>query len=262
MLLDTIIAAGGDPSRDAELLALAGNAPAKALIEYDGQTSLERIISALLQSERVGRIVVVGLPPEHRLNLGPQVTFLPDAGGILENGEAGLAYLRATGTVSERVLACSCDIPLITPQIVADFVDQCLAYDVDLCYSIVSKELMERAFPGSGRTFVPIVEGRFAGGDISMVKPGALEKSRDKIDNIIGHRKQFWKQVRAIGLDMVFLLLIRRLSIPRIERRVPRVLGLTGKAIISPHPELAMDVDKPHHLEVVRAALARQTQDA
>jgi GTP:adenosylcobinamide-phosphate guanylyltransferase len=262
MLLDTIIAAGGDASKDAELLALAGNVPAKALIELNGQTFLDRIVSALLQSQRIGRVIVVGLPPEHRPKLGPQVTFLPDAGGILQNGEAGVAYLRATGAVSERILACSCDIPLLTPQIVRDFVDQCLPYDVDLCYSIVSKEVMERAFPGSGRTFVPVAEGRFAGGDISMVKPGALEKSRDKIDTIIGHRKQFWKQVRAIGLDLVFLFLIRRLSIPRIERRVPRVLGITGKAIISPHAELAMDVDKPHHLQVVQAALARQAQGA
>ena len=262
MLLDAIITAGGDPDKDAELLARAGNAPTKALIEFNGQTSLARIVSALLQSQRVGRIIVVGLPPQHYLNLGPQVAFLPDAGSMLENGEAGLAYLRATGTISERILACSCDIPLLTPQIVSDLIDQCLPYDVDFCYSIVSKEVMERAFPGSGRTFVPMVEGRFAGGDISMAKPTALDKSRDKINDIIGHRKQFWKQVQAIGLDMVFLFLIRRLTIARLERRVIRALGITGKAVICPHPEIAMDVDKPHHLDVVRAAFARQVQNA
>jgi len=258
MLLDAIVTAGGDPDKDAELLARAGNPPSKALIEFNGRTSLERVVTALLGSQRVGRIVVVGLPPEHHLDLGPQVTFLPDAGGVLDNAEAGLAYLQSTGMVSERVLAVSCDIPLVTAQTVSDFVDQCLPYDVDFCYSIVSKEDMERAFPGSGRTFVPIAGGRFAGGDISMAKPTALDKSRDKIEGIIGDRKHFWKQVRAIGLDMVFLFLIHRLSLARIERRVTKALGITGKAVISPHPEIAMDVDKPHHLDVVRAAFARQ----
>jgi hypothetical protein len=33
-------------------------------------------------------------------------------------------------------------------------------------------------------------------------------------------------------------------------------MDITGKAVISPYAELGMDVDKPHQLEIVRAALA------
>ena len=257
-MLDAIIAAGGDPEKDAALLAHAGNVPHKALIELDGQTSLERVVSALLGSGRIGRIAVVGLSPELCPDLGPRVTFLPDAGDMLENGEAGVAYFRSTGGVSERIVGSACDIPLITAEIVSGLIDQCLPYDVDFCYSIVSREVMEQAFPGSGRSFIPMADGWFAGGDIVVAKPGMLDSDKQKWRALIGGRKTVWKQVRVIGLGTLFLFAIRRLTIAGAERRASRALGLTGKAIISPYAEVAMDVDKPHHLDAVRAALVRQ----
>ena len=46
--------------------------------------------------------------------------------------------------------------------------------------------------------------------------------------------------------------------IAKVEQRIEKVLGFTGKAAICPYPEVAMDVDKPHHLDVVRAAWERR----
>jgi len=260
MLLGAVIAAGGDPGRDSELLAYAGGAPCKALIDLSGRTVLDLVVGALLGSGRVGRVVVVGLPERVRPDLGPRVTHLSDAGGIVQNHEAGVAHLCAAGQAPERIVLASGDIPLITPRIVSDLIDQCLPYDVDYCYSIVSRDVMERAFPGSGRTFVPLVEGWFAGGDVGVARASILQVSRGKLREVIGARKTFWRQVRAIGLDTLFLLLIRRLTIARLEQRAVKALGITGKAVICPHAEVAMDVDKPHHLDVVRNALARRAQ--
>jgi molybdopterin-guanine dinucleotide biosynthesis protein A len=258
MQLDAIILAGGDPARDADLLAHAGGAPCKALIRLGDKTFLELVASALLDSGRVRQLVIAGLPPRHQLSLGPQVAYAPDAGGMWENGESGLACLRASRETSERILVSSGDIPLITPAIVDQIVDQYLSYDVEFCYGIVLQEVMERAFPGSGRTFVPIEGRRVAGSDIHLVRPSVLDADRAKLDEIAGARKTFWKQARAVGLGTLFLFLIRRLSFARVERREHRVLGFTGKVVICPHPEAAMDVDKPHHLDVVRAAWARR----
>jgi molybdopterin-guanine dinucleotide biosynthesis protein A len=258
MQLDAIILAGGDPARDADLLAYAGGAPCKALMRLGDKAFLELVASALLGSGRVRRLAIAGLPPEHRPNLGPQVVYAPDAGGIWENGEAGLACLRASKEPSEKILVSSGDIPMITPAIVDDLVGTYLSHDVDFCYGIVLEEVMNRAFPGSGRTFIPIEGKRVAGCDINLVKPSILDADRAKLDEIAGARKTFWKQVRAVGLGMLFLFLIRQLTFARVERRVHQVLGFTGKAIICPHPEAAMDVDKPHHLDVVRAAWERR----
>ena len=260
MVLDAVIIAGGDPGKDAQLLAHAGGAPCKALIQLGGQTFLQHIVAAMIESERVRRIVVVGIPSELRPDLGSQVVFLPDAHGMLANGRAGIEYFRSTGGSSARILSSSGDIPLITPEVVSDFVDLCLPHDVDYCYPIVPEEAMERVFPGSGRTFVPLASGRFAGGDLGMVKPTVLDSNTIKIEELIGQRKTFWRQVRAVGFDTLFLLLVRRLTIAQLERRASRAIGITGKAILCPHAEVAMDVDKPHHLDVVRAAFARREQ--
>jgi hypothetical protein len=261
MLLDAVVTAGGDPDKDADLLAYGGNAPVKALIEVEGRTLLEWVTLALLGSGRVRRIAVVGLPPQHYRDLGPQVTFLPDAGGMLENGMAGAEHFKSSGEVSERIVASSSDIPLVTPDIVRDLVDECLSYDVDLCYTVVGQETMERAFPGSGRTFVPMADGRFAGGDIVVAKLAALDANRQQWRELIGSRKKAWKQVRIIGLGTLLLFLLRRLTVAAAERRGGKALGLTVKAVISSHAEVAMDVDKPHHLDIVRAALAHLTSE-
>ncbi len=258
MYLDAVVLAGGDPEKDAELLAYAGGVPSKALIDLGGRTFLEHVLSALLGVDRVRRVVVVGLAPEHRPDLGPRVVFAADRGSMLENGEAGVECLRATGEISERILTSTCDIPLITSEVVSDLISCCLSYDVDFCYPIVSQEVMERAFPGSGRTFVPLASGRFAGGDMGMVKLTMLDKDQDRMQELVGQRKTFWHQVRIIGLSTLVLFLIRRLTIARLEQRVCKVLDITGKAVVLTHAELAMDVDKPHHLDVVRAAFERR----
>jgi GTP:adenosylcobinamide-phosphate guanylyltransferase len=262
MQLDAIVLAGGDPARDATLLAFAGDVPLKTLIKLGDQTFLERIVSALQGSGRVRRIAVVGLPVEHQIALGPGVLYAPDRGSILSNGEAGLDVLRATGEISEHILVSTADIPLVVPQSICDVIDLCLPYSADFCYPIVSKQTMERTYPGSGRTFIPIEGDRFAGGDILLVRPSILDGDRDRLADIIGERKTFWKQVRIVGLDTLFLFLVRRLTIAKVERRVELVLGFKGKAVICPRAEVAMDVDKPHHLNIVRAAWARGERGA
>lgn len=262
MMLDAVIMSGGDPTKDADLLAYAGGAPNKALIELGGTTFLERIVTAMQESGCVRRVVVVGLAPEHRPDLGSDVVFLPDAGSMYGNGRSGVNYLQATGGASDRILASSSDVPLLTHQIVSGVIDLCTSYDVDFCYNIVEQSVMEHAFPGSGRTFVPIEGKRYAGGDLNIVRPAILNTNESKINEIIGERKSFWKQIRSIGLDTLFLFLIRRLTIARLERRVEKILGFSGKAVICPYAPVAMDVDKPHHLDVVRTALERQMQEA
>jgi molybdopterin-guanine dinucleotide biosynthesis protein A len=254
-MLDAIILAGGDPARDAELLAHAGgNAPCKALIELGDKTFLERITDALLGSGHVRRMVIAGLESDQCPSLGPHVAFLPDAGSMLNNGQAGLDFFRSTGEISERIVVSSADVPLITSEIVRDILDADLRHDADFCYNIVEQETMEKVFPGSGRTFVPVKGGRFAGGDLNLISPSILGDNRSKVEEIIGERKTFWKQIRAVGLGTLFLLLIGQLTIDRTERQVGKALGFSAKAIVCPHAEVAMDVDKPHHLDVVRTA--------
>jgi hypothetical protein len=55
---------------------------------------------------------------------------------------------------------------------------------------------------------------------------------------------------------MLFLLL-RQLSLKDAEAAVCKRLGVKGKAVLCPYPEVGMDVDKPAQLEIVRDTLTR-----
>jgi hypothetical protein len=107
---------------------------------------------------------------------------------------------------------------------------------------------------------VPIGNQRYAGGDIDVVTAKVLGTDSVKLEEIIGERKTFWRQVRAIGLDTLFLFLIRRLTLERIEHRVTQVLGFSCKAVVSSYAQVAMDVDRPRHLDAIRIAWEKRRQ--
>jgi hypothetical protein len=156
---------------------------------------------------------------------------------------------------AERVVACSADIPLITPEAIRWFVDLCQETDYDLYYSIVEQTTMEARFPGSGRTFVPMVEGRFAGGDLYFLHIARARKPEALIRELIEQRKNYLKQVQLIGIWPLVRFLLRRLDIPAAEQIVSRRMGIRMKAIISPYAEVGMDADKVHQLEMIESTL-------
>ena len=75
-------------------------------------------------------------------------------------------------------------------------------------------------------------------------------------EDLIGSRKNALKQALRIGLGTLVKLLLRRLSLAEAEERVAKAMGLTGRAVLVRHAELAMDVDKPFQLEICRRELA------
>ena len=177
---------------------------------------------------------------------------------MLDNMLQGLDRIQSIDPSAEKVVACSADVPLITPEMVRYFVAACLETDHDVYYSIVEQTTMDAQFPGSGRTFVPLKEGRFAGGDIYMARIAAARANESLLRRLIEERKNYLAQMRLIGIGTLLKLLFRQLDVAGAERVVGRALGLTGRAIISPYAELGMDVDKPHQLAMVEDALQRR----
>jgi len=180
--------------------------------------------------------------------------FLPSHREIVDNMLTGI---EALGDV-EWVLFCSSDIPLLTGEAVRDFLDRCEAAPADLYYPIVSREVMGSRFPGSGRSFRQLIDGSFAGGDIYLVRPSVLRANVDFARTLTARRKSGWRLAKALGPGIIFGFLTHRLRIAELEAHVGKILHCTCKAIISPYAELAMDVDKPRHLQVVLRALGEE----
>jgi hypothetical protein len=79
---------------------------------------------------------------------------------------------------------------------------------------------------------------------------------------LIEARKNVFKQVGLIGLDLLLLLLLGRATLKYVECRVSERIGIVGRVCLSPYAELAMDIDKPHQLELMRQHLGNRRTPA
>jgi hypothetical protein len=242
-----------DPAEGPTALTVATGQPCKALLLIRDRPMLSYVADALCASGCVGRLVVVGLSPEDAPDLCPAlpVTYLPDRGGSIANALSVLDLLET----EDHVLLASSDIPLLSAEAVRDFVARSAATGADLCYPAVRREVMEARFPGSGRSFRPLVEGDMAGGDLFFARPVVLRRNAALVQRLSAHRKAALGLARLLGPGILVRFVLRRLRIADLERRVSALFGSSCRAIISPYAELAMDVDHPKHLDVVLRAM-------
>jgi hypothetical protein len=117
---------------------------------------------------------------------------------------------------------------------------------------------MEARFPGSNRSYVRLKDVEVCGGDLNVARTSMVNENNELWDRIIASRKNAFKQAALLGYDTLLLLLLRAISLEGAVKKVTRRLKLSGRALVSPYAELAMDVDKPHQLELLRADLAKR----
>jgi GTP:adenosylcobinamide-phosphate guanylyltransferase len=249
-LLDAVVLAGA-PVGEADLLLEGQSVRKKSLVPMLGRPMVAYVEEALRASGRVGRIVAMGLDPDDKVEFTGPVERSPSQGTIVDNILGGLDFFKRTGRVSTYVLVASSDIPLITGPVVSRFVDVCLTKGGDIFYSVVEREVMEARFPGSGRTFVHLRDGYYAGGDMFVFRSALPPYKRQMLRDIIAQRKNALKMAAALGPGLLIRFALGRLTLADAERRVGKVLGLEGRVVASSDAELAMDVDKPAQFDLV-----------
>jgi len=256
-----VVTAGWNPGKEDPLAEYTHGGP-KALVPIAGKPMITYVVNALAGSRYIRHIVIVALDPSSEVQFPVPVEYVPDAGDLLSNAEAGLQYALDHYPDLDAMLLSGSDVPMITPAIVDAFVEECLRTDHDLYYSIIERSVMETRFPESRRSYVHLREGDFAGGDIILIRPGLIVSRRDLWQDLAGARKNALRQARLLGLWTLFKLATRRLSLAEAERRACRALNVRGRAIPFPYAEVGMDVDKPFQLEIARAELEARTTNA
>ena len=249
-----VVTAGWSPDEDDPLAAYTQNKP-KALIPIAGKPMITHVVDALAGSRYVQHIIVVALDPAAKVQFSAPVEYVPDAGGVLANSEAGVQHAQTHCPNLDAMLLSSSDIPTITPAIVDAFIEECFRTDHDLYYSVVERSVMETRFPGSRRSYVHLCEGDFAGGDLILVRPSMTFSHRELWKDLSNARKNALQQARLVGLWTFVKLITHRLSLTDAERRVCKTLNVRGRAVPFSYAEVGMDVDKPFQLEIVRADL-------
>lgn len=250
--MHAIVLAGGG---EAEKLASHHGVSNKALLLINDIPMISYVIDALIECQSIQQIVVVG--PVERLSglLPEQVKLLPETGDAVQNVLDALNVLPA----KEKVMLCTSDIPMITPEALDALFLAVGAKEADLYYPIISRQDCERRYPGVKRTYVKLTEGEFTGGNIFVVNPAIAVPLATIFRRLMESRKQPLKMLMVFGIPGVVFavkLLMGILTVAELEQKMSRILRLKGAAIFCNYPEVGTDVDKDSDLELARRVLA------
>lgn len=258
-----LIAAGGSASPDDPMYSYTGDRP-KSLLDMGGRPMVVRVVDALQSARHVEDILIVGLSREtaeaNQLRFNRPVDYLPDQGSLLANVLAGVAWFRQYRPETEVVLGCSADIPCITGEIIDSFIEGCAPWDKAVYYNFVTRDVLERRFPNSRRTYTKLKGLEVAGGDMAIARLDALERNSELLGKLADARKHPWQVARIVGFGTLLKFLFRRLTIADIEQLAERVLGLPAAVVLNQHAEIAMDADKPYQVDILRAEFARNNR--
>jgi GTP:adenosylcobinamide-phosphate guanylyltransferase len=248
--MDVVMLAGGIPQPDDLLYPYTQGKP-KALIDVGGKAMIQWVLDALNGAESVGNIILVGLDNLDGINSQKPIYPIPNQSGLFENIKAGAKKLSALNPETEYFLMISSDIPAITAEMVEWVIKKSAESDYDLYYNVVERETMERRFPGANRTFAKLRGMQLCGADLSVIRVEMVTHNEGLWMRLADARKSVFKQAALIGFDTLVLYLLHAMNLEQTTRQASKRIGINARAIVSPYAELAMDVDKPHQLEIL-----------
>jgi GTP:adenosylcobinamide-phosphate guanylyltransferase len=254
--MDVLITAGGTPLPGELLYEYTRGAP-KAMLSIAGKPMVQWVLDAVSHSKHVDHIVVIGLPELGGITCPKPLTLLPNQADMLANIITGIKQVSRLNPSAEHVLVVASDIPAIRTEMVDWLIDIVEKSDADIFYNVVSQELMEKRYPKSKRTYTHLKDSAICGGDMNAVRVDMVENSSKLWVDLISNRKNPLKQASILGFDLLIKLLFRSVTLEEAARIISRRLGIKGKLIQSAYPEIGMDVDKPHQLEIMREDLSR-----
>lgn len=249
--IKTLLLAGGKTKHALKKITGQEYKALMTINKINSQPIIYHIIKILRDTKYIAKIYVAG--PEKVNNL-----ISPQVDEAIPSGPTIMDTLKTSASLFQDepyILIVTSDIPLILSKHIENFLGKCLTNSgFDLYYSIIKKEIYTQSFPDPNlrRIYANLVEGSFTGGNVFLINPRVIIDCADIIEQFILFRKHPLKMARILGKRIVIKYLKKYLSIRDLEKMVPHYLkGYTGKAILA-DPEIALDIDKPVQLEVVR----------
>jgi len=245
---DAIVLAGGDST------GIDANQPVKGLLEVSGKPLVAWVVDALKRAQTIARIVVVIPANTDRGSWAEGVTIVEHEGSLLENCESALEAVDGV----RPLIWMSADIPAVTPAAIDDYTQRATRRRAELTYPLILESDINKAFPGSVRTYMRISEGRMTGGNLFTCTLEVANKVRPIVSGFIDARKDPMAMVRLLGAGVATKFALGTLSISDVERRIHKLYGINAAGIITPFVEIGVDVDKPADVAPMEAFLAQR----
>ena len=259
--MDAIVTAGGIPQPNDPLYAYS-NGDSKALIDIAGKPMAQWVLDALGEAKHVDNVIMIGLSAKSGLTCKKPIHYVSNQGRMLANIVAGVNKSLEINKNNKYVLVVSSDIPALKADMVDWLVSTCMQTKDDIYYGLCPREVMEKRFPDSKRTYTRLKDMEVCGADINLTNVSMATEYLDTWEALINNRKNVFKQAAILGWDTLFQIVTHQLTVEEMVQRASERIGIKGRAIVWPYAEGCMDVDKPHQLELLRADLARAIQRA
>ncbi|MEW6307466.1 MAG: nucleotidyltransferase family protein [Bacillota bacterium] len=256
MGLRAVVLAG---RRNAGRLATVSAEAWEAMIPLADRPMLQWVVDALSGARVVDGIIVVGPADSAGKVTGKGLTLVEASDSMMDNIALGVDEAQRQAGDGPILLTAG-DTPLVTAAGYDAFVDTCLAAGGEVFYPVVFRQHIEAAYPGTKRTYLKFREGKVTGGNIFVIHPHVVGPCRDLGARFAEARKSPARQAAIVGWGTLIGLLLGSLTLAELERRVCKLLGVTGKVIVTADADIGIDVDKPADYELADAVLKGRMQ--
>ena len=247
-------------------LAQAGGVSHKCFIDIAGEPMLRRVVRAVAESGRIGRIVVAieeQAIAEAREILAPvpgaaDIEYVPS----LDNIATSVAAAAAAHPEALPLVITTGDNALHTAEMVAHFCDALgplAAGNYDAAIGLTPARYILDKYPEGNRAFHRFRDGAFSSCNIyALMTPRAVERG----PGIFRTGGQFGKKpkrmIGAVGLLAFLLYKSRQLALPVFLKLLGRSVGLRTAPVLMPFAEGPIDVDRMQDWELANRIVAER----
>jgi GTP:adenosylcobinamide-phosphate guanylyltransferase len=260
MPIDAIVLAGDRGPHDP--VAVAAGVVAKCLTPIGGIPMVTRVVRALEQSGRVGRILLCG-PAEAALETSLELREMTSENGIgwiapQSSPCTSAAAALATLPSDAPVLVTTGDHALLQPTMVREFLDQALVRGGDVAVALAPYDLVRAAYPQTRRTVLKFSDGRFCGCNLFAFLTARGREMVKIWRQVEDDRKNPIRVIGLVGWGAMARYALGALSLADGVRRISKQTEIAANVITLPFAEAAIDVDSVADLDLVRAIVAKR----
>lgn len=243
-----LVLAGSRPGATDPVASSEGTSH-KALVEIDGKPMLAHVVGALGEAGIVRIAVAAGDAAVVALAEALGCEVVPAAAGPSASVAAALDRLGAP------MLVTTSDHALLRPEWVRQFVEEAPG-EADVAILLARREAVERAMPGSRRTYLRFADGQWSGCNLFLLARPEARTAVETWKMVETDRKRPWRIAARLGLGMLLNYALGRLTLAAAIARLGRRVGVEARLVAAEDGLAAVDVDKPADLADVRAIMA------
>ena len=221
----------------------------KALIPILGRPMLDYVLAALEAASLKLPFHISGCSA----NVDERLTQAPS-----DAGPAGSALAALTDGMTFPVLMTTADHPLLTADMITEFIEKSQATGADFCVGLAEETIIRPAYPHVKRTYLKFSDRAVSGCNLFYIANIKGLATIEFWKDAQHFRKQPLKLARKISLPLFWRYWRGKLTLDAALDYASKTLAIRAASVLMSVPEAAIDVDKPSDRILVEDILKKR----